>query len=249
MQRKLTKLLHTMLFIGCSVWVTCQALASVPLNQLTFITESSASYNFVRDGKLQGPAVDLLLAASQYLNSPIQRDDILVLPWSRGFKQAIEGPNKVLFSTIRTSEREAKFQWVGPIATESDVLIAAKSRKLVIADPKQMKDYLTGAVRGDVGEEILLSEGVPMRSIVLLSHSTNLGKMLAMGRIDLWIFGEDGWRESLLASNLNPNDFEVVYRFPAKRYYFALSQDVDKHTVQKLQNAVEKVLQLHQLNF
>ena len=28
------------------------------LNELTYITESSASFNYIRDGKLQGPAVD-----------------------------------------------------------------------------------------------------------------------------------------------------------------------------------------------
>ncbi|WP_412971654.1 substrate-binding periplasmic protein [Glaciecola sp. MF2-115] len=215
---------------------------AIELNELTFITESNASYNYIRDGELQGPAVDLLLAASASAGSPITRDAILVLPWARGFRDAQEGPNTVLFSTIRTSQRETVFQWVGPIAAESDVLIALKSRQLKISKPDDLKNYLTGAVEGDVGEEILHDAGVPSQRMALIAHSKSLGKMLNAGRIDLWIFGEAGWQETLIASDIDPSKFEIVYRFPPKHYYFALSQDIDKQLVSKFQQAVDIAL-------
>jgi polar amino acid transport system substrate-binding protein len=211
------------------------------LNELTYITESSASFNYIRDGKLQGPAVDLLLAASLSAGSPVKRENLLVQPWARGFSNAQKGPNTVLFSTIRTPERENDFQWVGPIASESDVLIALKIRKLTISKPEDMMGYITGAVRDDVGEEILQEVGVPLDRITLLSHSTNLGLMLSAGRIDLWIFGEDGWRETLTSSDLDPADFEIIYRFPSKHYYFALSSDIEQQLVEKFQQAIDKV--------
>lgn len=215
---------------------------AVELNELTYITESSASFNYIRDGKLQGAAVDLLLTASASAGSPIKRENILVQPWARGFKNAQKGPNTVLFSTIRTPEREKDFQWVGPIASESDVLIALKTRKITISKPEDMFGYITGAVRGDVGEEILQEVGVPLKKITLLSHSSNLGMMLSAGRIDLWIYGEDGWRETLISSDLDPANFEIIYRFPLKRYYFALSSDIEQQLVEKFQQALDRVL-------
>lgn len=228
--------------VAFTAWTHLGSVFATELNELTYITESSASFNYIRDGKLQGPAVDLLLAASLSAGSPVKLDNILVQPWARGFSNAEKGPNTVLFSTIRTPEREKKFQWVGPIAAESDVLIALKTRRIKISKPDDMLDYITGAVRGDVGEEILQELGVPLQRITLLSHSTNLGMMLSVGRIDLWIFGEDGWRETLISSALNPDDFEVTYRFPSKRYYFALSADIELQLVDTFQQAIDQVL-------
>jgi polar amino acid transport system substrate-binding protein len=228
-------------------WINSSSALATELNELTYITESSASFNYIRDGKLQGPAVDLLLAASLNAGSPVKRENILVQPWPRGFSNAQKGPNTVLFSTIRTPERENAFQWVGPIASESDVLIALKMRKITITKPQDMMGYITGAVRDDVGEEILQEVGVPLDRITLLSHSTNLGLMLSAGRIDLWIFGEDGWRETLTSLGIDPADFEIIYRFPPKHYYFALSSDIEQQLVKKFQQAIDKVFKSSEL--
>ena len=233
--------------VALFAWTNSCSVFAVELNELTYITESSASFNYIRDGKLQGPAVDLLLAASASIGSPIKRENILIQPWARGFRNAKKGPNTVLFSTIRTPEREGNFQWVGPIASESDVLIALKARQITISKPEDMMAYITGAVRGDVGEEILQEVGVPLQSTVLLSHSTSLSMMLSAGRIDLWIFGEDGWRETIVSSDLDPANFEIIYRFPPKRYYFALSSDIEQQLVEKFQQAVDKVLVSNEL--
>lgn len=233
--------LRSYFIVALSVCIYSCSAFSTELNELTYITESNASFNYIRDGKLQGPAVDLLLAASVFAGSPIERGNILVQPWSRGFQNAQKGPNTVLFSTIRTPKREKKFQWVGPIASESDVLISLKTRQLQINKPEDMIAYITGAVRGDVGEEILQEVGVPLHKIVLISLSKNLGKMLNAGRIDIWIFGEDGWREALISADLDPDKFEIIYRFPPKRYYFSLSLDIEQSLVEKLQQAVDKV--------
>lgn len=235
------RLLILYFIVALPVSIYSCSVFSTELNDLTYITESHASFNYIRDGKLQGPAVDLLLAASVFAGSPIEREDILVQPWSRGFKNAQKGPNVVLFSTIRTPKREKKFQWVGPIASESDVLISLKARQLQINKPEDMTAYITGAVRGDVGEEILQDVGVPLHKIVLISLSNNLGKMLSAGRIDIWIFGEDGWRESLISADLDPDKFEIIYRFPPKRYYFSFSLDIEQRLVEELQQAVDKV--------
>ena len=247
MQQFFDKLSIIGAIVALFLWTNSCSVFAVELNELTYITESSASFNYIRDGKLQGPAVDLLLAASANAGSPVKREHILVQPWARGFRNTQKGPNTVLFSTIRTPEREESFQWVGPIASESDVLIALKRREITISKPEDMTRYITGAVRGDVGEEILEEVGVPLERIVLLSHSTNLSMMLSSGRIDLWIFGEDGWRETLVSSDLDPANFEIIYRFPPKKYYFALSLDIEQQLVEQFQQAIDKVLASNEL--
>jgi polar amino acid transport system substrate-binding protein len=249
MQPLLKKSLIKYLAMFCIAFAGSFPVFALELNQLTFITENSASYNYVRNGKLQGPAVELLLAASADAGSPVMRDAILVLPWARAYRNAQERPNTVLFSTIRTPQREENFQWVGPIAAESDVLVALKSRDIELNNQEQIKNYLTGAVEGDVGEEILRGLRIPEQKIALVSNSKSLGKMLDVGRIDLWIFGEDGWQETLISSGIDPDKFEVIYRFPPKHYYFALSQDIEQKLVNKFQKAIDVVLKSKNLTF
>ncbi|NMH59508.1 substrate-binding periplasmic protein [Alteromonas ponticola] len=236
-----------LLLLKCAAIVVASSMNvaafSSELNELTYITENNASFNYVRNGHLQGFAVELLLSASADLGSPVHRDEILVQPWARAFKNALQGPNTVLFSTIRTSEREDKFQWVGPFASESDVVIALKARQIKITDSAKLKSYIAGAVRGDVGEEILHEIKIPSGNIVLLPHSTNMGAMLTAGRIDIWIFGEFAWRETLKSAGFNPSLFEIVFRFPPKHYYFALSRDINPMLVQSFQSAIDQTLE------
>ena len=222
------------------------AALSLELNKLTFITEDNASFNYVRNSQLQGFAVEVLLSTSEDLGSPIQRDEILIQPWARAFKNALQGPNTVLFSTIRTPEREDKFQWVGPFASERDVVIALKARQIKVTDSANLKSYVAGAVRDDVGEEILHKINVPSDNIVLLPDPKGMGDMLNAGRIDVWVFGEFAWTESLKSAGLNPALFEVVFRFPPKHYYFALSRDINPRLVQSFQLAIDQTLQKHQ---
>ena len=241
-----------LLLLECAAIVLTLSMSvtasSLELNKLTYITENNASFNYIRNDQLQGFAVELLLSASADLDSPVKRDEILVQPWARAFKNALRGPKTVLFSTIRTPEREDKFQWVGPIATESDVVIALKARQIKITDSANLKRYIVGAVRGDVGEEILHEINVPSDQIVLLPSPTSMGTMLTAKRIDAWIFGEFAWRETLMSAGLNPSLFEIVFRFPPKHYYFALSTDIDPMLVQSFQLAIEKTLEKYQDN-
>ncbi|MCW8107749.1 transporter substrate-binding domain-containing protein [Alteromonas ponticola] len=243
-------LFFRLLLLECAAIVVTSSMNvaafSLELNELTYITENNASFNYVRNGQLEGFAVEVLLSASADLGSPVQRDEILVQPWARAFKNALRGPNTVLFSTIRTPEREDKFQWVGPFASESDVVIALKARQIKITDSAKLKSYITGAVRGDVGEEILHEIKVPSDNIVLLPDSTSMGAMLTAGRIDVWVFGEVAWSETLKSAGLNPSLFEVVFRFPPKHYYFALSRDINPMLVQSFQLAIDQTLEKYQ---
>jgi len=243
-------LFFRLLLLECAAIVVTSSMnvaaSSLELNELTYITESHASFNYVRNGQLEGLAVEVLLSASADLGSPVQRDEILVQPWARAFKNALRGPKTVLFSTIRTPEREDKFQWVGPFASESDVVIALKARQIKITDSTKLKSYITGAVRGDVGVEILHEIKVPSDNIVLLPHPTSMGGMLTAGRIDVWVFGEFAWSETLKSAGLNPALFEVVFRFPPKHYYFALSKDINPMLVQSFQWAIDQTLEKYQ---
>ncbi len=235
------------LFLGLMViMATTSVCAEQPqpstLSSLRYITEHSPPYNYLEDGVLKGPAVDLLLAATARAGSPITRGSILVQPWARAYRNALEGPNTVLFNTIRTEERETLFKWAGPTGTEKYVLVARRAQSIQITKPADIFQYRVGAVREDVGEAYLRELGVPARAITLTSSVDNLGKMLKANRIDLWAFGEDGWRQSLTDSGIDVDDYEAVYLLKKNDYFFAFSLDVDDALVKRMQWAIDAIL-------
>ncbi len=77
---------------------------------LSFITEAYPPYNFSDDNILRGIAVDLLVIASQQTPQPVQRSQIHLMPWARGYRTVLNTADTVLFSTTRTAERETLFK-------------------------------------------------------------------------------------------------------------------------------------------
>lgn len=214
---------------------------STELNELRYISEDSPPFNYLENGVLKGPAVELLIAATTLAGSPVALNDILVQPWARGLRNAREGPNTVLFNTIRTAEREQQFKWAGPTGTEHYVLIARIDRCLDIHAESDLQRYAIGVVRKDAGEDYLHALHINKSHIISASNVANLGKMLLAGRIDLWAFGNSGWQQSLQSAGIDAGNFEVVYTLKKNDYYFAFSLDTEDRLVQQMQNALNQL--------
>lgn len=60
-----------------------------------------------------------------------------LLPWTRGYHPAQQKPKTAIFSTVRTPEREAKFQWVGPLLIGTTCFYSPKSRNRLFGSPQQ----------------------------------------------------------------------------------------------------------------
>lgn len=214
--------------------------AAERLSELTLMTEEYPPFNFTREGKLQGLAVDLLVAAAAQSGSSIKAANIRVFPWTRAYTLTLHGKDSMLFSTTRTAERESLFHWVGPISPIRLVLIAPRSRDIRIENTAQLEGYRIGVVRDDIGEVTLTSMGLEHR---LQSNASTdlLLKMMERGRIDLWAYEETVARWLIKEAGLSFDDFEVVYVLKEAELYFAFSRDVPEAVRRTLQQAVNQV--------
>jgi len=237
---KMPLLIKALIFAGTSLLMSPLTSAN-ELNQLNFITESYPPYNFKEKGKLQGIAVDLLLAATKRSSSTLTAKQIKVLPWPRAYKMAETGPNVVLFSTTRTDEREQKFSWVGPISPTRIVLLAKKSNSIIISSPSDIKKYTVGAIIDDIGDQLVQKAGVKNSSIKHVAKAASLAKMLDAGRIKLWAYEENVARWFIKQEGLNNSDFEAVYTLKESDLYYAFSKDVKKETLEVLQKSIDEV--------
>lgn len=208
---------------------------------LSFITEAYPPYNFSDDNILRGIAVDLLVIASQDTAQPVQRGQIRLMPWARGYRTVLSTPNTVLFATTRTTERERLFKWAGPIAAIRVVLLARKADKIRIQSAADLQRYRIGVIHEDIGEQSLLALGVAKQQLQISANADALSRQLHAGRIDLWAYEENDARWFLRNANLDQDDFESVYLLQQGERWYAFNPQVSDEKIQLLQKALDKL--------
>ena len=146
------------------------------------VTEEFPPYDFTdQDGVVQGFATDVV----RQVLSRLEIDaEIEVFPWARAFKLASGNPNTMLFSVVRTQEREDLFHWVGVVCEVRSFLFRLKSRKDIRAGKlSDLRPYAIGVVRGWAGQKYLEKNGFEHLQEVAVSD-LNIKKLLN-GRVDL----------------------------------------------------------------
>ncbi len=102
-----------MRFTLLAVWLICCSNLLAQRPQLQPMMSSMPPYQYEDDQGIQGLVWQLwqqLLA-----HADMESEQPFLLPWARALLMADQQENAVLFTTVRTPERESVFQWLGPI--------------------------------------------------------------------------------------------------------------------------------------
>lgn len=232
------KLLFTILFLCMTTSLPAQTL-----DDLIIVTEEYPPFNFTAGEKRQGIATDTLIEMLKLSGSNQSRADIAFLPWARAYNLAVNNQNVLLYSTTRTEAREKLFKWVGPILRSKFVLFARKDANLKIDSIRDIKERKlnVGVVLHDVGEEMLLEQGVNRARLYRYNKGTHLVEMLHNNRIDLLAYGQIATRWFFKNKGYAQDDFEEVFFLQKSDYYYALNKNTDDKIVSQLQAAFDQV--------
>ncbi|QSX29639.1 transporter substrate-binding domain-containing protein [Shewanella cyperi] len=222
------------------------AMAEADLARLNYLTEDYPPFNYSEDGQLKGISVDMLIAAAAKSGYIITPGQIKIMPWTRAYHQAMQGPDTVLFSTVRTPEREELFNWVGPISPVRVVLLARKKDAIVINQPGELAQYSIGVMRDAIGEVLLKSMGMES-NLYRITNTASMVRMLQRGRVELWAYEDTVARWFTRREGLNFDDFEVVYLLQQSELYYAFSKDVPQPLLQSLQSGLDALKQTDDL--
>jgi polar amino acid transport system substrate-binding protein len=184
--------------------VTTQAASST---ELTVLTENLPPGNFVRDGELVGSSVEIVKEIQKRVGSSVE---ILVYPWARAYRMALEDENIVLFSMTYTEERHDKFKWVGPLATKRDILVAKKGSVIKIdtlEDAKKVERI--GTLRDDTRERFLKQH--EFTNLESVSDEQLNARKLMRGRIDLWAYKIPGLKTVCELAGIDYDEVEEIY--------------------------------------
>lgn len=217
------------------------AQANPALAQLHYLSEEYRPFNYSDEaGQPTGLAVELLQQVWQQTQTPPQ--PISILPWARGYYLLTQKPNVVLFATARTEARDPLFKWACPIGYAEIVLLGLASRTLSLQRLEQAQQYTIGAVRADVGEQLLLNHGFDEQKIMTANRLAQTLKMLSSGRVDLVSTNKTTFMSLIAAQRLDPADYQVAWTLSSEQFCFAFSQGVDDGTVKAFQDGLTRVL-------
>jgi ABC-type amino acid transport substrate-binding protein len=206
--------------------------------ELTILTENLPPLNYVKDGLLFGPSVEIVKEIQKRVGS---HEQIKVFPWARAYGKVLEEDNVVLFGMTHTKAREDLFKWVGPLATKRDILVAKKGMGIAInnlADAKKVKRI--GTLRDDTRERLLKEHG--FTNLESVSDEQKNAKKLALGRIDLWAYKKPGLKTVCELAGVDYSELEEVFHLREIDVSIAFSKNTSDSIVLKWQNAFNEML-------
>ena len=219
------------------------AQASPELGKLHYLTEEYKPYNYAdASGAPAGLAVELLQLVWQKTNTPPQ--PITIMPWARGYYLLTQKPNAVLFSTARTQARDPLFKWACPIGYAEIVLVGLAERNITITKLDDAKAFNIGAVRADVGEQLLLNNGMDDNdnNIIPANRLSQGLKMLLSGRADLLATSKLAGYDAIRELKLSSDDFNVAMVLSAEQLCYAFSRQVPDSEITLFQQALTRAL-------
>ena len=206
--------------------------------ELTILTENLPPLNYVKDGEIVGPSIEIVEEIQRRVGSV---DKIQVYPWARAYKMALEDENVVLFGMTHTKAREDKFKWIGPLATKRDILVAKKSSGIKISNLNDAKKVSRiGTLRDDTRELLLKSHG--FTNLEPVSDEQLNAQKLVLGRIDLWAYKIPGLRTVCELAGVDHNELLEVYHLREIDVSIALSKKTSDSIVQKWKKAFDEML-------
>ncbi len=214
----------------------------ITAKDLVYLTEEYPPWSFTRDGKLSGACVEILMLMWQRLGLSNKIEDIKVVPWARGMKLIREEPNVVLFGMGYSQERAEMLHWIGAYHVHSLVLIAKKSRALKINSVKEAQRFTVGAVREDIGHQLLVSKGFDGNLLALSNNQSSLLLKLKAGRVDMISYMDDVAFKNMRRSGLNPNEYEIVLDIQTLRSGFGFSRKIPDKVILQFQRALNLIL-------
>lgn len=218
-----------------SIIILLVAAQPIFASELTILTENLPPLNYVKDGQLVGPSVELVREIQRRVGS---NAEIKVYPWARAYQLASEEKNVVLFGMTHTKARHKQFKWVGPLATKRDILVARKHAGMRInslEDAKKVKRI--GTLRDDTRERLLLSEG--FTNLESVSDEQKNAQKLVLGRIDLWAYKQPGLKTVCQLAGVDYNEVEEVYHLRKIDVSIAFSLGTSDSIVEKWREAFD----------
>ncbi len=219
------------------LWATVAAAA-----EITIVTEILPPWQ-TTDGK------DVGGIATEVVEATLREADVegrpRAYPWARAYRMAQQKPNVLIYSMVRTPERENLFKWVGVIGSVREHFFKMADREDIrLTTINDAKKCLTTIPRADFRHDFLVNRGFKTPGAFHLVNSQDQAlRMLYAGRTDLVMDDELTLAYELRHLKLDPGKIETALYVPEMSVDFemAFSKQTPDRLVKQLQSALEAI--------
>ncbi|CCQ09240.1 hypothetical protein PALB_770 [Pseudoalteromonas luteoviolacea B = ATCC 29581] len=198
------------------------------------LTELSPPYQITLNNQITGSSTELVKAI---LTKAQINHEIAMVPWARALHLATNKPNTLIFSIAKTQEREAHFEWIGPVATFELGFVSLKHRNdLDFNDFNKAKNYTVVVQRNDIAQQVLTSLGFDVIETRDIHHSYNL---LLNNKVDLLVDDRLFLPDMARQLNLPDDQFKFITAIPALAIngYLAANRHMDQAQLDAIKKA------------
>ncbi|STQ89509.1 substrate-binding periplasmic protein [Iodobacter fluviatilis] len=205
--------------------------------QLNALTEYLPPLNYEQDGKVTGFSTELLDLIALDSGITLKKE---ILPWPRAYSRAQKEANTLIYSMVRTPEREGQFQWLGPISSRRILLYKlAKRKDIVVNKLDDARAYHIGVVRESAAARSLIRQGFDQ--LDLASDDENNMRKLKHGRFDLLL--SLNWAAAYNAEKLGIKNEIVPVQLVAGQtdYWYGISLRTPSAILRKMNRALNTI--------
>ena len=201
-------------------------------------TEETPPYHYLEKGQVVGVTADLLRAACERAAIYCR---IELLPWARAQALTRLTPNSVLFSLVRTPEREDNYIWLSPITTEA-LWVYGRPDSPPVHSVADLSTVRIGVVNGSASNAILRAAGVAPQALDLANSLEGNLRKFALHRVD-YVVTTDSRLQRQIARQALPFKVAKVLQVGETSTYFAMHPQSSPELVQALRSALDELRQ------
>ncbi|MFN2409085.1 MAG: substrate-binding periplasmic protein [Halomonas sp.] len=212
----------------------CQPLSAAPL---TINTEDYPPFNYASEqGQIMGSATQVLRRG---LRAADIEAEFRLLPWARAYTAARLRDQHCVYSTTRTTEREALFRWAGPLVVNEWAAFSLAGRDIKASSIPELANLRVGSFREDAVGNHVAAQGIDV--LRAPNERENLARLNA-GLIDVIVTGKATGEFLANAKNVALQHLFTFYRAPL---YLACNPSVSKDLIKRLQHHLSPFGEAH----
>ncbi|MGP0174305.1 substrate-binding periplasmic protein [Pseudomonas sp. NCHU5208] len=212
--------------VVCAVLLCCCSAASAAA-ELHLYTEDNRPYSFLEAGKPDGMAVQVVEELVRRSGQPAQ---IELVPWTRGYHQVQREADAALFPVVRTPEREALFQWVGPIAVGRTGFYSRREDNIRVHDLDDVRRLGTLAVPKQwyIHEHLLM---LGMDNLHGVARPADMVRLFHHGRVKLLVANDLSLETLLAGEGMSVDQVQWQFDLMPNASYIAFSKSAPAERV------------------
>ncbi len=201
--------------------------------ELTILTENYPPLSYEENGVVTGYGAEVVTAIQKELKTNAKPT---VLPWDEAYNRALNEENIVLFTMEKTPEREALFNFIGPLGTNTSYFYALASNPLELPDLEAAAKVKAIATTTNWFTEQFLKER-DFKNLVSKTNPIDNLKMLVSKETDLGVFTDVTFPQLCKEAGVAADSLKPVLELMQSEYYIAISKATDPKIVEAWQAA------------